>query len=94
MPAGDQDGRERLRRAVGNVEISGYIKSGQALENDLLDVVSVELDPTRDLDIQRSPMLRQAADLLLRRLRGDYTDYPQAVVLSTKMLLRDSVRKL
>ena len=35
-----------------------------------------------------------AAELMLKRIRGDYADFPQKVELKTKLLLRDSVRKI
>jgi LacI family transcriptional regulator len=35
-----------------------------------------------------------AADILLKRMKGDYTDFPQTIIVSTQMLIRDSVRKL
>jgi LacI family transcriptional regulator len=39
-------------------------------------------------------MAQTAAELLLKRIKGDYTDFPQTIILSTKMLIRDSVRKI
>ena len=35
-----------------------------------------------------------SADLLLKRIKGDYADFPQMITLNTKMLMRDSVRKI
>ena len=35
-----------------------------------------------------------AADSLLKRLRGDYTDFPRVVTLNTQMIIQESVRKL
>jgi len=35
-----------------------------------------------------------AAELLIRRIKGDYTDYPQKICLNTKMILRDSVKTI
>jgi hypothetical protein len=32
--------------------------------------------------------------LLLKRLRGDYTDFPRVVTLNTQMILQESVRKI
>jgi LacI family transcriptional regulator len=34
------------------------------------------------------------ADLLLKRIRGDYAGFPQTITLNTRMLMRDSVRKI
>ncbi len=36
----------------------------------------------------------QAAHLLLRRIRGDYSDFPQTITLNTTMLIRGSTRNL
>jgi LacI family transcriptional regulator len=35
-----------------------------------------------------------AAELMLRRIKGDYSDFPAMITLNTKMLIRDSVRPL
>lgn len=35
----------------------------------------------------------QAANMLLRRIRGDNADFPQTVTLNTTMLIRDSVQR-
>jgi LacI family transcriptional regulator len=37
---------------------------------------------------------RMSANLLLKRIAGDYADFPQTITLNTKMLMRDSVRKI
>jgi LacI family transcriptional regulator len=35
-----------------------------------------------------------AAHLILKRLQGDYTDFPTIVKLNTKMVIRDSIKKM
>jgi LacI family transcriptional regulator len=58
---------------------------------ELLDVI----DPPLTLVEQPIEQIaRTAADLLLTRLRQDYTDFANTVTLNTRMLLRDSVRSL
>jgi LacI family transcriptional regulator len=35
-----------------------------------------------------------AAELVLKRIQGDYADFPTTVKLNTKMVIRNSVQKL
>lgn len=68
------------------------------------EVSFVGFDHFPDLDVIRPPLTlveqpvekigEAAGELILKRIRGDYTDFPQKVELKTKLLLRDSVRKL
>jgi LacI family transcriptional regulator len=37
---------------------------------------------------------KTAGELMLKRIKGDYTDFPQIVKLKTRMVIRDSVQKL
>ena len=34
---------------------------------------------------------QSAAELILKRMQGDYVDFPQTVTLNTKLLVRDSI---
>jgi LacI family transcriptional regulator len=68
------------------------------------EISFVGFDHFPDLDVIRPPLTlveqpvekigEAAGELILKRIRGDYTGFPQKVELKTKMLLRDSVRKL
>jgi LacI family transcriptional regulator len=37
---------------------------------------------------------RKAAELLIRRMEGDYTDYPKLIKLKAKLILKDSVKRI
>ena len=39
-----------------------------------------------------SKMGETAGNLILKRIKGDYSDYPEVCRLHTKMIVRDSVR--
>ena len=53
------------------------------------------LEPPLSLVLQPIEAIAQtAADLLLQRLDGDYANFPQTVTLSTRMAMRESIRKL
>jgi len=61
---------------------------------DLFDAIDA-LDPPLTLVTQPFEKIAEAtADLLLKRLRGDYTDFPQTVILNTQMLMRESIKRL
>jgi DNA-binding LacI/PurR family transcriptional regulator len=49
------------------------------------------------LTVVEQPLLRMgqaAGEVLLQRLRGDFSDYPRKQEISTRMLVRSSVRRL
>jgi LacI family transcriptional regulator len=53
------------------------------------------IDPPLTLVEQPIEEIAQtAADLVLKRIKGDYADFPQTITLNTRMLMRDSVRKI
>ena len=37
---------------------------------------------------------KTVGELIMKRIKDDYTDFPQTFKLKTRMLIRDSVRKL
>jgi DNA-binding LacI/PurR family transcriptional regulator len=58
---------------------------------EMFDVVH----PSLTVVEQPLPRMGQAAgEMLLQRLRGDYADYPRKQEISTRMLVRSSVRRL
>lgn len=66
------------------------------------DVSFIGFDHFTALDLFKPPLTvieqplekigRTAAKLIMKRINGDYTDFPQTIELKTKLLLRDSVQ--
>jgi DNA-binding LacI/PurR family transcriptional regulator len=58
---------------------------------DLIDTIEPPLTLVKQPTEQ---IARTAAELLLKRLKEDYTDFPKTITLNTTMLIRDSVQRM
>ena len=61
---------------------------------DYFDLIDAIEPPLSLVEQPIEPIAQTAAELLLKRIQGDYTEFPQTVTLNTKMLIRDSVQPL
>jgi len=61
---------------------------------DYFDLIDAIEPPLTLVEQPIEQIARTAAELILTRLKGDYTDFPETITLNTRMLLRDSVRKI
>ena len=46
------------------------------------------------IDKPTRAMGKQAAELLIRRINGDYSDFPRLVKFKTKLIIKDSIREI
>lgn len=68
------------------------------------DISFVGFDHFLELDLIKPPLTvieqplerigRTVGEIMMKRIRGDYSDFPQKIELKTRMLIRDSVQKI
>jgi len=61
---------------------------------DYFDLIDAIEPPLTMVEQPIDKIAQTAAELILKRIKGDYTDFPQTITLDTKMLVRDSTRKI
>jgi LacI family transcriptional regulator len=61
---------------------------------DYFDLIDAIEPPLTMVEQPIDKIAQTTAELLLKRIGRDYTDFPQTITLDTKMLVRDSTRKI